>query len=201
MCPIAVKDAAQCRDLHREVGFLDGYSWPDDPEDFIFRDQLALPLDEKAKLGERTRTERDWFGGARATRSKQTATGTIEAKAFEQESVRRTEPVHALVPRQFWDRPNARTWGAFHCVRPFQIVRLATSDGSRCLAIRAIRYGLFNHINAPPVWIFLQKFGIFWTDLIAPPPPGAANFERSNRPSRPLGPFADSKYTGKESSR
>jgi hypothetical protein len=59
---------------------------------------LSLPLEQKAKQGERARPENDRFGSPDAVGSKQTAAGAIEAKAFEQQNVRRVEPVHLLVP-------------------------------------------------------------------------------------------------------
>jgi hypothetical protein len=59
---VAVENATQSRDLNRQVGFLDGRSWPDGREDLVFCDQIALPIEQEPEKRGSSRTERQRLG-------------------------------------------------------------------------------------------------------------------------------------------
>jgi hypothetical protein len=62
LLPIPIENAAQRRDLHGQVGFLDSCSGPDRLHNLVLRDQLSLTLDEEGQERTCPRTERHWFG-------------------------------------------------------------------------------------------------------------------------------------------
>jgi len=93
-----IESAAQRRDVHGQVAFLDRRARPNGRHNFVFRHQLPLPLGQKGKDTERTGPERDGLGHTGPIQPRQTAAGAIEAKLFEMQNVRRTEPVHVLLP-------------------------------------------------------------------------------------------------------
>jgi hypothetical protein len=98
LSPIPIENAAQRRDLHGQVAFLDRRAQPDSLHDLVFRDQLPLLLDEQGEHIERTRPERDRFGDTGPLQPRQIAAGAIETKSFELQNVSRIEPLHIVVP-------------------------------------------------------------------------------------------------------
>src|SRR3984893_2154384 len=81
---VLIEDAAQRRNLDRQVAFLDHRSGPHGFHDRVFRDQLPWPLDQQAEQVERTCADRDWRGDTRLVKSEQIAAAEIETEAFEE---------------------------------------------------------------------------------------------------------------------
>jgi hypothetical protein len=102
---VLIEDAAQRRDLDRQIAFLDYRSGPHGLHDRIFRNQLPWPLDQQAEQAERTRANHDRYSDTRPVQPEQIAADEIETEAFEEKNVSRIEPVHALVSRQFRCEP------------------------------------------------------------------------------------------------
>ena len=94
---VLVENAAQCGNLDGQVAFFDHHSGPDGFHNCIFRDQLPLPLYQKAEQIQCTRADRDRGRRPRVIEAEQPATRQIEPKALEEKDFGCTGPVHALV--------------------------------------------------------------------------------------------------------
>jgi hypothetical protein len=120
----------------------------------------------------RARTERHRLGDTRAVHAKQTTAGAIEAKAFEHENLRRTEPIYVLSPRQL--RPLFNGQVSSHpsacCVSQFtqcrNIRQYPSTDRAPAQPARSAQMTLTTLTSA--LWKFLDRFGSFLDRPLSP---------------------------------
>jgi hypothetical protein len=56
-----IENAAECRDLHCEIGSLHNAIGPNGGRDLILRDEIAAVVDQRTEDSDGTRTEADWL--------------------------------------------------------------------------------------------------------------------------------------------
>jgi hypothetical protein len=81
-----VEGATERQDLDRQVTVRDYNTRPDGSHDLVFRNEVAMPLDEHAEYVERARPDRHRNKSALLVGPKQTAAPPIETKPLEQEN-------------------------------------------------------------------------------------------------------------------
>ena len=99
MWAVPIEDAAQGRNLDRQIALPDGGSGPHRLHDPVPGDQLAGPFDQEGQHIESARAERNRRDAARLIELEQTA--AIEAEAFENQDVGCSGPVRTLVLRLY----------------------------------------------------------------------------------------------------
>ncbi len=88
----SIENAAQRRDLHRQIGFLDRGAAPDRSHDGVFRHDIAVARDQQPQQIKGARAEQHRFVAARGIEPEQTA--GLEPKTVKQKAAIETTPVH-----------------------------------------------------------------------------------------------------------
>ena len=84
--PTAIQDAAKGQDLDRQVTVRDHDPWPDGSHDLVFRNEVAVSLDEHAEHVKRARPDRHRNKSTVLVGAKQTTAPPIETKPLEFEN-------------------------------------------------------------------------------------------------------------------
>jgi hypothetical protein len=100
-----IEDAAQRRDLDREIAFLNHRSRPDDTHDLVLRYEIARAVDQGAQHGKGAGADADRQVLRLIVASGEDAASAVEAERAEQVDVGRTERVHCYDARAVTDCP------------------------------------------------------------------------------------------------
>jgi hypothetical protein len=92
-----IEDTAECRDLDRQIAFLDHGLGPNGGNDVVPRNEPAVPLQQDTENIERPRSDRHWYEAV-VINPKETAAAPVETEILKQEDTGSSGCIHPFVP-------------------------------------------------------------------------------------------------------